>query len=350
MTGYFKRAIVTLAVLLALCVWLGAIEATAAAQDVEPGSPASAATENIAPALVKKVFTPKYSPISLVSAELNKLKSNRGKMVAIGNDIYVEDDAESITVMNQVFMRLDRPAGQILIEVRIVEASAAFAEKYGFQRLDGHSMAVSIPIADLATQVTPVEEAGPPDFMESAKLKVVVLNKDDIKLLNAAVIASEHNDEARITSSPRIMAVNDLEVSIRPGHAHHCCFFCSSSTSAANVSFIEEYVEMKLKPHIEETGDVVILDISLFSETIQSGDETDQAAGTFKATATIMLKENEAALVSGILVGGKTSGGSNESGLSRLPLPRWPSPCDNNPSNQPERLMLITAAITQVNI
>jgi Type II secretory pathway, component HofQ len=56
----------------------------------------------------KKVFMPKNAPIKTVAAELNEMRSERGKMVIIGNDIYVEDEPEAVSMMVQAFMRLDR--------------------------------------------------------------------------------------------------------------------------------------------------------------------------------------------------------------------------------------------------
>ena len=81
--------------------------------------------------LAKKVFTPKYASIGQVATELNKFKTERGKIVSIGKDIYVEDKPETIEAMSKAFKGLDQAAPRILIEARVVEADAAFMESLG---------------------------------------------------------------------------------------------------------------------------------------------------------------------------------------------------------------------------
>jgi len=88
------------------------------------------AARHLAP-LEKKVFIPKYAPIGQVATELNKLKTERGKIVSIGNDIYVEDKPEAIEAMSKAFINIDRAGPQILIEARVIEADAAFMESLG---------------------------------------------------------------------------------------------------------------------------------------------------------------------------------------------------------------------------
>ena len=41
--------------------------------------------------LVGRIFTPKYAPADLVASELAKLKSERGRVMVVGNEIFVED-------------------------------------------------------------------------------------------------------------------------------------------------------------------------------------------------------------------------------------------------------------------
>ena len=451
MIGCVKRAIVILAVLGGFCFGPGAFGTKAAAADVEPGSPASAAADNAAPAekiytgerislefknadihdiikiisevsgkkillsenvsgkitlklkdmpwdqaldiilesrnlgveesgdtltvydlptlrirpaygrkhkasqdsqlppLRKKVFTPKYSPISMVSAELNKIKSDRGKMVAIGNDIYVEDDPGTIATMTQIFMRIDRVAPQVLIEARIVEASAAFAEKYGFQRIDGHSTAVAVPIADGTFRGTPEEVAGPPSLTEEAKLDVVFLNKANTLLLNAKINASEPG-EARTISAPRIMAVNGQEVTIKQGQPMCVYTSGSSATTAANVHFKDIVAELNVRPHIEESGNTVTLDIRLINGTWRSDDQAgDSGLYTDEIKTTVTIKDGETTAIGGLIPGGD-SGGNRIEGRKALSLMDWLDPERRVNGQKPEMLIFITANIIPINI
>lgn len=60
------------------------------------------------PQLMTARFTPQHVQVDVVRAELAGIKSERGKIMLIGNDIEVEDEPCVIKVMAQVFQRVDR--------------------------------------------------------------------------------------------------------------------------------------------------------------------------------------------------------------------------------------------------
>lgn len=82
-----------------------------------------------APRPAKKKCTSRQGAVSKVAGAFNKLKSEGGKIVVVGDDIYVEDEPEAIAAMARSFIHLDRAVEpQVFIEVRIIEPDAAFVE------------------------------------------------------------------------------------------------------------------------------------------------------------------------------------------------------------------------------
>ena len=301
------------------------------------------AAAQLAP-LSKKVFTPKYSPISMVTAELSKLKSTRGKIVSIGNDIYAEDDPSSLATMTQVFMRVDRVARQILIEARIIEASTTFAEKLGIKwsvKYNGGG------VSDAA----PGEATGVVDFNKTGSLGFGFLNKANTLLLNTTINASETSSDARTISAPRVMAANDQEVSIKQGQQIPYTSG-SSATTAANVQFKDVALELKVKPHIEENGQIVTLDIDLTNDTADTsgGSDSEPAINTREAKTKLMVKDGETVVIGGIIVDSQTTGIDRVPGLHRIPIMGWMFQDRSITNQKSEMLIFITANIIPINI
>lgn len=293
--------------------------------------------------LAKKVFTPKYSPIGMVAAELSKIKSERGKITAIGNDIYVEDDPGSLATMTQVFMRIDRVARQILIEARIIEASSTFVEKLGIKWSANYKSGVG--------GGTPGEATGLLDFNKGGTLGFGFLNKANTLLLNATINASETSSDARTISAPRIMAANDQEVSIKQGQQIPYQSG-SSATTAANVQFKEVVMELKVKPHIEENGQIITLDIDLTNDTADAsgGSDAEPAINTREAQTKLMVKDGETVVIGGIIVDSQSTGIDRVPGLHRIPLLGWMFQDRNITNQKSEMLIFITANIIPINI
>lgn len=299
--------------------------------------------------LVKKVFTPKYAPISTVSSELDKIKSTRGKIVAIGNDIYVEDDPGSIATMSQIFMRVDRVAKQILIEARIIEATATFVNSLGINWSAEYN---GSGVQKNPNNLNPDDASGSIDISNAgARLGFGFLNKAGTLLLNANIQARETASEARTISAPRIMAANDQKVSIKQGQQIPYKSGSSANT-AANVQFKDVVMELEVTPHIEENGQIVTLDIKLTNDTIDSsaGASEEPAINTREAETKLMVKDGETVVIGGILVDSQTDSTDRVPGVHRIPILGWLFQSRGITNSKSEMLIFITANIIPINI
>lgn len=388
MTNGLKRTIVTMAMAISICVWsLFAAEAqagsladaqTSSVQAEESGDILTVYEENElqkfkdqAKALraqaerdymnaysstwsLKKVFTPKHAPVAVVSAELDKLKSERGRVVVIGNDIYVADYPDAVATMTQAFMRLDRsPKQQILIEARIVEASPSFVE--------------SLEIEWNTDGTTPSPEA--------PTLAFGFLNRTSTLLLNASINASETSAEARTIVAPRIMSVDGQEVSMRvfpnywssaapvieeplkmgwlaretPARFVEPVLYVSGSSpsTAANVHFREVAAELKIKPNAEDNDRNIALDVKLTNDT---PDSSVPAINIKEAETKLVLKDGETVIIGGVLVDGRLDSESHIPGRRGLPIMDWVLNGRPNEGPRSEILIFITANILPVGI
>ena len=310
--------------------------------------------------LAKKVFTPKYATIGTMVEELRKLATTRGKIVAIGNDIYVEDEPGAISTMTQIFMRIDRVTRQILIESRIVMASSNLTENLGVRwgvsydatRDKGNNYnfpATAGPSIPAGNTYQPDTAYGTADFSRGiSSLGFAYLNKAANLLLNAKLTAEEYTGESRTISAPRIMAANDQTVSIKQGQQVPFSTGASSGTPA-NIEFKEAVMELKVTPHIEENGQVITLDIDIKNDSFgQIHGET--GLNTSQAKTKLMVRDGDTVVIGGIMQDRQTASSGRVPGLYRLPLLGWLFQDNSVNNDKQELLIFITANIIPINI
>ncbi|MDR1086532.1 MAG: type IV pilus secretin PilQ [Deltaproteobacteria bacterium] len=322
--------------------------------------------------MLKKIFTPKYSSVSAMAAELDKAKSIRGRVRVIGNDIYVDDDEFSIQQLMQVFMRNDRVTKQILIEARIVEASTSFSQSLGIRWggsgghnlrqptatdsttwMDDHSNSMPNIGGQSGTETwhrgehfgaVDVGAAG-----QAMRLGYGFLNKSGTMLLNAELTVNENIGETKLISAPRIMASNDQEVYIKQGT--QIPYQSSSGNLGTNVEFKDAVMELRVTPHIEENGQIVSLDITLTkdSPTFIEGNG-EPAIDKKEAKTKLMVKDGETVVIGGIIEENQGNNSTRVPGLHAIPLLGWLFQNRNTTAEKRELLVFITANIIPISI
>ncbi|MCL2029581.1 MAG: type IV pilus secretin PilQ [Deltaproteobacteria bacterium] len=320
------------------------------------------AAETQAP-LTKATFTPKYAAIGVMAEDLRKLSSPRAgaKVVAIGNDIYVEDEPNVIQTMRGLFIKLDKASRQILIEARIVEVNTNVAQQLGIEWGIGYAGTPGVqgrPAPDVGGTGNPVSGApgsliGTADITGgAAALGFGFLNKAGSLILNARLNASEQTGESRNISAPRIMAANNQPVSIKQG-VQIPYVTPGSANSPATTDFKEAAMELKVTPFIEENGQVITLNIDLKNDTVDPAylrPGVEPPIQTKQATTTLMVRDGETVVIGGILTDTQGNSSQRVPGLHRLPLLGWLFQDNTVSSTKSELLIFITANIIPINI
>lgn len=344
------KSILISAVLLIFCILPGAAAAAGESSESKPAAEVvlDSSAGQVAP-LMKKVFTPKYSPISLIVAELGWAKSERGKIVAIGNDIYVEDEPQAIATMTQLFMRADRVARQIMFEARIIEATPDFVEKLNIKWGAKYVETGQPPQPDGAAQESLTMVAKMTDYSDEAKLEVgFFLDKVDSLLLNATIGTSEAKNEAHTIVTSRLMAANDQEIFIDPSPPMHGCHGCYSRTTTTNVRFREHTRKLKIKPHIEENSEIVTIDLELEEDGYSTFQ--DPATKPREAKVRVMVKDGATVVVGRAIADGQPSDSGQTHGLNGLSLREWLYPDQLAADEKSEILIFITPTIITIDI
>jgi len=302
--------------------------------------------------LQRKVFTLKYTPISKMSAELEKYKSKRGKVVAIGNDIYVEDEPSVITAIGDAFTKFEIYRSQVLIEARIIDCTVDFCKRLADDKQSLITKLGSLPASCTTSDDRNSWQADSAlGFGDPASLRFGILNKAQSLVLPAEINASETDRECKSLSVPRVMAANDQEINIKQSQPFGYRSVSSVDTPANN-SFkdaIDDAMELKVKPHIADSGDAVTLDIRLINTAPQAGEKVELAVTDHEAQARVMIKNGETVFINGINFDSNGGGASRQDESFRLPLLKWlRQSADGIPSSKSERLIFITATIVPI--
>jgi type IV pilus assembly protein PilQ len=317
--------------------------------------------------LYKKMYTPKYSSVSSLAAEMAKvIQDKSGSSVrVIGNDIYVEADNDSLRALNEVFIRNDKVTKQILIEARIVEASTRFMQQLGIRwgtAYDhviggGSNLGGREALASASSQTQgdylPGEFYGAMTQIAGAgNLGVGFVNKAGTLMLNAELNVTESVGETRIVSSPRIMASNDEEVYIKQGQQIPYVTGGTTAGTTASTEFKDAAMELRVTPHIEENGEIVTLEITLTKDSIAGNapGSGELLIDKKEAKTKLMVKNGETVVIGGIITDEQTTSDNRIPGLHALPLLGWLFQDSGVTNAKTELLIFMTANIIPITI
>jgi type IV pilus assembly protein PilQ len=180
----------------------------------------------------------------------SKFNPERGKVSidTTNNMIVMSDVARSIKRAKEIIQRLDMVTPQVIIEARIVEASANFSREIGVEwnvgtgdkgiesaALGGtydYDMAMNVPITDPAATIGF-------NFLRIAGTPF---------LLNAKLMAMEAEGEGKIISSPKIVTLDNKEATIEQGFEYPDIYLDESGNTVTRWKKIN--LELKVTPHV----------------------------------------------------------------------------------------------------
>jgi type IV pilus assembly protein PilQ len=127
----------------------------------------------------------------------------------------------------------------------------------------------------------------------------------------------------------------------------------ASANTAANVEFTDVTMELRVKPHIEENGQIVTLDIRLTNNTVSTsggGSGGEPAIDTREAETRLMVKDGETVVIGGIITDRQREGITRVPGLYHIPIFGRLFQAENIANEKTEMLIFITANIIPINI
>ena len=270
----------------------------------------------------KKSLAPlvtEYIPISYSNAkadieqQISKLLTPDRGSVSVdqrNNMIIVTDTRETVGRVQEMIYRLDTVTPQIMIEVKVVEVTKDFSRSIGVGwNLTNDPSVFSGFVNDMNVSVnTPFGAGG-----VSGDFSFFRLFGSSVTALNAKLMASETQGDARIVSSPRILTLNNKTARIKQGQ--EIAYLERDDAGGSAVNFKDVDLLLEVTPQV--TPDKRISMRVFLTKNDVAGFTSDGVPylATNEAETELLVNDNETVVIGGIV---KTTLNDDKAGLPFL--------------------------------
>ena len=264
------------------------------------------------------------------------------------NTLIVKDVADSLLRAEGIVRNLDTQTPEVLIESRIVEASTSFSRSVGVQwggnvafgpttgnptglvfpsvlQLAGAADDGSAPIGGLGTVTQPnfaVNMPAPIGLNSGGGLGMVFGSAGGAANLNLRLSAAENSGTIKTISSPRVVALDNVESSIGQGVSIP---FAQTSAAGVNTQFIEAKLELRVTPHVTQEGSVQMkINATNNQPNPQlTGSNGQPSISRREAKTEVLVKDGDTTVIGGIYTRSNSDAWNEVPVLSRIPIIGW---------------------------
>jgi len=276
--------------------------------------------------LVVKLVTVNYATAKDLEDRVKDILSEKGSVSTDTrtNTLIVKDIEEHVVAAEDLVRRLDTQTPQVLIEARIVEAASNFSEELGIQwggnytasPAFGNETGLVFPgiigisgAADDPQSPTGGLLSDSPNFAVNLPAAVGAGKGGGIGLTLGSVsgaaslalrlTAAEERGTVKIISSPRIATLDNTEATINQGISIPIAVV---SSLGVNTQFFNAELNLKVKPHVTQDGNVNLkVDITKnepnFSQRGANGNPTIEKK---EAHTQLLVRDGDTAVIGGI--------------------------------------------------
>lgn len=256
------------------------------------------------------------------------------------NTLIVRDLGENMGKVKSLVATLDTQTPQVLIESRIVEASATFRRAIGVQwggfglasAVTGNPTGLAFPSSVAAVGGVAGTSPGMPPIPNYAvslpvgagdgsggAVGLTFGSASGAVQLNLRLTALEAQGTVRTVSAPRVTTLDNATARISQGVSIP---FSQVSAAGANTAFIEARLQLEVTPHITMDGSVLM---NIHAENNQPDPANTGANGQpgiarKEASTNVLVKDGDTTVLGGIYV---RTGSASEAGLpilSKIPV------------------------------
>lgn len=289
--------------------------------------------------LLTEVYDVNFASIGDVESQFNKVKSERGTVIQDQrtNRVIVKDIAPALTEMHSLLKTLDIPEKQVLIEARIVEATADTTRSLGIKwgAAWDHDNS-KIGFGGAVTAVATGSAFGP-----GIAFGTLINHSLDMKLEALATI-----NQVKIVSTPKILTLNNKQAKITQGSQVP---YFTSSAEGPKVEFVAAELTLEVTPHITSDGSV-ILKVSAKNDSVGADVNTGNGASapqinTKQAESEMLVRNGETTVIGGIYLDRDTDSDTGVPFLMDIPLIGRLFKSNSKAKNRSELLIFITPKI-----
>jgi len=276
--------------------------------------------------LVTDMVPVNYTDVDSLVKSCEKRLSDRGKIIGDVRDkkMIITDIPSVVADIRQLVKMLDTPVRQVLIEARIVEASATFSRDLGVNwglsyknnptsDADGNEASIGMGGTLIGIPISPGEVSS--GIVSGLTFGQVGLDKAVLDLRLAALEQSGHG---RIISTPRVATLNGQEAEVAQGTEIP---YLSTSDEGTKTEFKKAELSLKVTPEINPDGSVILeIEAKNDSRGANTGLAEAPAIDTKRATTKVLVKDGETTVIGGIFIQDKSESDSGVPWLMNVPI------------------------------
>jgi type IV pilus assembly protein PilQ len=312
-----------------------------------------------------------YAPASLINENhilpiLTKLDEEKGfdqqgksSVDERLNTIIITDVPLVVKQAREIIQRLDMVTPQVIIEARIVEATANFSREIGVEWNAAGGIQNDAATAGIGPQRGYDELGGTygydmamnvPDSLLASSMGSIGFNFLRIAgtplLLNAKLMAMESEGEGKIISSPKILTLDNKEATIKQGLRYP---YIKGRDDAGNPIIEIEKVDLELKvtPHVTPDQRISMI-INITKKDLGPIINKQQSFTIKEASTELLVNDGNTVVIGGIV---KTTKKFDEAGvpwLLKIPILGWLFKSEKKEDRKEELLIFITPQIVQL--
>lgn len=197
------------------------------------------------------------------------------------NALVAHASAAAMRVIESLVKNLDKPAQQVMIQARIINANETFAKELG--------VAFSAMQKD---STLPGPEGGFGHF----NLGVARLPLDT--QLDVMISAAQKNHQTKVLAMPKIVTANEQEAHIKQGK--ELAFQETSASGATSVKFKEAVLELRVTPHISLNHEIILDLVVKHDVPGKLADNGQPTIDTQSIQTQVRMKDGETIVLGGI--------------------------------------------------
>ncbi len=270
------------------------------------------------------------------------------------NLIIMTDVAEKIEQAREIVKNLDKVTPQVIIEARIVEATANFSREIGTEWGVAGGIPNDAETAGIGPERGYDEIGGTYGYdmavnLPSASVGSIGFNFLRIAgtpfMLNAKLMAMESQGQGKIISSPKIVTLDNKKAVIKQGLRYPY----NKLDESGNTTTVFEDIDLVLEvtPHV--TPDQRIsMTINIIKNDLGNMINNQQSFTTKEASTELLVNNGNTVVIGGIMKTTKTFGKTGVPLLSKIPILGWLFKSEGKKDVNEELLIFITPQIVRL--
>ncbi len=295
-----------------------------------------------------------YGKADKLKEQIEKIRSERGSVTydERTNKIIIKDTPSVIESARDIVRSLDEPTRQVLIEARIVEATADFSRQLGVQwggegtrsGEHGYFKAQGRLANNFAVNPgipTATDALGAIGF-SVGRLGTTIVN------LDVRLLAMESDGKVHIVSSPKITTLDHKEAYIQQGSKIP---YLKQTQDGVSTEWAEATLKLTVVPHITPDNRIGMSIMAKKDEPDFTTANTVTGVPTIKtkeAKTELLINNGETVVIGGIIYEKKTETTAGIPGLHKIPILGWLFKGQKDTTARTELLIFLSANIIKI--